>query len=193
MQMASLPTSLPVPFRPDDLPSGDSLDDVFWTFDAVEDRFIEAMRFAWRDEPGSWPFAGDGPWALIQAVAGDYDARGGDMDAPPPMRVALTRAERARMDEAVGWLALVPPPARPGARLGEGSDARLIVLAARKLGAKRGEERGQVPWTRLLRPMGLKKGAGALARRYGRAIAAVAVALEHNGVAVDLARDCPSR
>jgi hypothetical protein len=66
-------------------------------------------------------------------------------------------------------------------------------LVARKLGAKRGEDRGQVPWSRLLRPMGLKKGAGALAKRYGRAISAIAVALEQNGVAVDLARDCPSR
>lgn len=165
----------------------------FWTFDAVEDRFIEAMRFAWRDSSGSWPFASDGPWHLMQAVAGDYDARGGDMDAPPPVRVPLSRAERARMDEAVGWLALVPPPARPGARGGSGSDAKLIVLAARKLGAVRGDERGQVRWSLLLRPMGLAKGAGALAKRYGRAISAIAVELERREVVVDLARDCPAR
>lgn len=170
----------------------------FWTFDAVEDRFIEAMRFAWRDSSGSWPFASDGPWHLMQAVAGDYDARGGDMDAPPPVRVPLSRAERARMDEAVGWLALVPAPVRPGARLtgkgqAMGSDAKLVVLVARKLGAVRGEERGQVRWSLLLRPMGLNKGAGALAKRYGRAISAVAVELERRGVVVDRARDCPAR
>ena len=194
--MASLPITLPAPFRIENVPSGlpaNGFDDAFWTFDAVEDRFIEAMRFAWRDEPGSWPFAGDGPWHLMKAVAGDYDKRGGDMDAPPPVRVPLTREERARMDEAVRWLSLVPPPARPGARIGDAGDAKLIVLVARKLGAKRGEDRGQVPWSRLLRPMGLKKGGGALAKRYGRAISAIAVALEQNGVAVDLARDCPSR
>lgn len=172
-------------------------DAAFWTFEAVEDRLVEAMRFAWRDKSGLWPFAGDGPWHLMQAVAGDYDARGGDMDAPPPMRVPLSRAERGRMDEAVGWLALVPAPARPGARLavardGRGSDAHLVVLACRKLAAHRGEgrdgsKRGQVRWMLLLRPMGLGKGAGALAKRYGRAITAIAVVLERDGVPVDLA------
>ncbi len=166
----------------------------FWTFDAVEDRLIEAMRFAWRDAPGNWPFAGDGPWALIVRGAGDYDARGGDMDAPPLPRLPLTRAERARMEEAVGWLALLPDRAlaasggvgRP--RAGGAADARLVVLATRKLAAHRGEGRGQVRWSLLLRPMGLGKGAGALAKRYGRAISLIAVALERSGVAVNLAR-----
>ena len=193
--MASLPITLPAPFHSENYPSGSqSIDDAdFWTFDAVEDRFIEAMRFAWRDAPGHWPYAGDGPWHLMQAVAGDYDARGGDMEAPPPVRVPLSRAERARMDETVGWLALVPEPARPGARIGTGSDAKLIVLVARKLGAKRGEERGQVPWTKLLRPMGMERGGRALAWRYGKAISAIAVELERRGTAVNLARDCPTR
>jgi hypothetical protein len=196
--MASLPSTLPPPFRIENDPSG--LPE-FWTFDAVEDRFIEAMRFAWRDEPGSWPFAGDGPWDLIvkETREGDYDKRGGDLDAPPPPRVPLSRAERARMDEAVGWLALVPEAKRAraggagGARGTGASDARLIVLVARKLGAVRGEARGQVRWSLLLRHMGLKKGAGALAKRYVRAISALAMELERRGVPVELARDCPSR
>lgn len=165
----------------------------FWTFDAVEDRLVEAMRFAWRDEPGNWPFAGDGPWALIVRGAGDYDARGGDMDAPPLPRLPLTRAERSRMEEAVSWLALLPDQGAAGhkgvgrPRAGGACDARLVVLAARKLAAHRGEGRGQVPWSLLLRPMGLNKGAGALAKRYGRAISAIAVALERDGAAVELA------
>jgi hypothetical protein len=40
--------------------------DGFWTFDAVQERLIEAMRLWWRS-PGRrrWPFAGDAPWHLM--------------------------------------------------------------------------------------------------------------------------------
>ena len=138
-----------------------------WTFEAVEDRLIEAMRFAWRDEPGKWPFAGDGPWSLIRGEAGDYDRRGVDMDAPPLPRLPLTRAERARMEEAVGWLAYLGDK---GADVLRGGDARLVVLAVRKLGAHRGEGRGQVRWMLLLPRVGRTKGAGMLRMRYGRAL-----------------------
>lgn len=185
--MASLPITLPEPFRSENLPSG--IDDL-WTFDAVEDRLIEAMRFAWRDQSGTWPFASDGPWHLMRAVAGDYDARGGDLaDAAPMPRLPLTRAERARMDETVRWLSFLPEQAATGRpRMGGGCDARLVILATRKLAAHRGEGRGQVRWSLLLRPMGLRKGAGALAKRYTRAISAIAIELERQGVPVDLAR-----
>jgi len=157
-----------------------------WTFAAVEGRFIEAMRFAWRDEPGRWPFAGDGPWSLIRAERGDYDARGGDMDAPPLPRVPLTRAQRARMDECVAWLAFVTDD---GADRMIGGDAKLIVRVARKLGAHRGEGRGQVPWIKLLAPMGVKKGAGMLAKRYSRAITRICERLNKQRVPVDMARE----
>lgn len=190
--MLSSANTLPAPFRFDDLPSERPIEGAFWTFDAVEDRLIEAMRFAWRDTPGRWPFASDGPWHLMRAAAGDYDARGGDLDTPS-LRIPLTRAERARMDEAVGWLALIPPPVRPKARTaGGGCDARLVVLATRKLAAHRasrdGKPKGQVRWSQLLRPMGMKKGGGALGRRYERAVAAIVAELVRRGVAVDLAR-----
>lgn len=185
--MDSLPVTLPAPFRSEILPSEN---DDFWTFDAVEDRLIEAMRFAWRDQSGTWPFASDGPWHLMRAVAGDYDARGGDLaDAAPMPRLPLTRAERARMDETVRWLSFLPEQASTGRpRMGGGCDARLVILATRKLAAHRGEGRGHVRWSQLLRHMDLRKGAGALAKRYTRAICAIAIELERQGVPVDLAR-----
>lgn len=144
----------------------------FWTWDHVEGRLIEAMQLAWRDEPGRWPFAGDGPWHLIQrsVAAGDYDARGGEMDTPPPRRLPLTRAERARLEQAQGWL---------GA-LSEG-DRRLCLLVLRKKASDRA-----VRWAELLRPMRMRRGAGQLERRYRGAIGALAARLHAAGVPVVL-------
>jgi hypothetical protein len=43
--------------------------DGFWTFDAVEERLIEAMRLWWRSPGGGrWPFASDAPWHLMTRV-----------------------------------------------------------------------------------------------------------------------------
>lgn len=159
----------------------------YWTFDIVEARLIEAMRFAWRDEPGTWPFAGDGPWALMAAERGDYDARGGDMTGSALLpRLHLTRAERARMDQAVGWLAYV---AGDGSDKMIGGDAKLIVRACRKLAAHRGEGRGQVRWMQLLSSMGVARGATMLSQRYSRAMARICAQLVRDGVPVDLARE----
>jgi hypothetical protein len=71
---------------------------------------------------------------------------------------SLTRAEVAEAEEALGWLDAVPT-----------DDRKLIGLAIVALasGAK------QVPWSRLLRPMGKKRGVDGLRRRYERALGAV--------------------
>src|SRR4051794_25298419 len=38
----------------------------FWTFEAVQERLVEAMRLWWRSPGGGrWPFAGDAPWQLM--------------------------------------------------------------------------------------------------------------------------------
>lgn len=176
-----------------DVDSGASAGDApaLWTFGAVEDRLVEAMRFAWRDEPGTFPFAKDGPWSLMTPEAGDYDKRGGDMDAPPMPRVPLSRDERKRMGEAVEWLALLSDPlvhpVRARRSVGGGCDARLVVLATRKLAAQRGERR-DVRWSQLLGSMGMKRGAGELSRRYSRAVGSIAAVLHRRRVHVVLAR-----
>jgi hypothetical protein len=160
-----------------------------WTFDAVEGRLIEAMRFAWRDQSGSFPFAKDGPWHLMQRDAYYWDhanQTGKLADAPPAPRVPLSRAERKRMDDAVEWLRIVGDD---GLDRVKGGDARLIILATRKLAAQRDGVRGQVRWVLLLRPLGLAKGAGMLRMRYTRAVTRIVQALDKRGAPVDLARD----
>lgn len=193
--------SLPTSFQGENQPSNAPDFDAEWTFDAVEDRLIEAMRFAWRDEPGNWPFASDGPWHLIRSneYFWDYTTQTGRLrreDEPPPPRVPLSREERARMAQAVDWLAMLDDPAVHPVRArvaGGACDARLVVLATRKLAAQRGEgpngeRKRAIRWSQLLRPMGLTRGAGMLSKRYSRAVAAIAVELCRRAVPVDLAR-----
>lgn len=145
--------------------------DAFWTFDAVEERLIEAMRFWWRSPGGgSWPFAGDGPWHLVTrlARAGSADEvwriEHDELKAADrrPVQLPLTRDDIARRDEASEWLAHVPPADR------ELVVAALVHLAA---GAK------PVPWTRLKHRLGIRFGADGLRKRYSRAVAGIAAAL----------------
>ena len=155
----------------------------FWTFEAVEERLVEAMLL-WRRSPGGgrWPFAGDGPWALItrrvrmaegipsalkpseqhelvQAFLREDDEAETRQWHGRDRRGALTRDEVARRDEASEWLRLVPE-----------ADRDLVVLALGFLAS--GQKR--VPWMRLRRPLGVKFGADGLRKRYHRALAGVA-------------------
>lgn len=132
--------------------------------DEVEAALIECVHL-WRRSPGggAWPFAGDGPWHLVQGEAGDYDARGGDMagEAPPP-RVPLSREEVARRDWVSQWWGMI----------GAG-DRDLVRDAIGQLagGASR------VGWRALTRRHcnrhGAPIGADGLARRYARALDAL--------------------
>jgi hypothetical protein len=125
------------------------------SFGEVEARLVEAMQLCWQGEGGRWPFASDGPWHLVQRELYGPDV---DKDAPLP-RLPLSRAQMARRDEAIGWLAHAPEEHR-----------RLIVLAVREL-AKPGTKR--VPWRALLPKMGLTLGADGLRMRYERALGEV--------------------
>jgi hypothetical protein len=55
-------------------------DEDFWTFDAVKERLVEAMRLWWRSPgEGRWPFASDAPWHLMtrrtRIEAGEFKGR----------------------------------------------------------------------------------------------------------------------
>lgn len=131
----------------------------FWTYEALQERLVEAIRCWWRmPGGGAWPFASDGPWHLIRKQWEDWDAR----DPKPLKPLPLRRAEMRAMEEATEWLTMVPE-----------ADRRIVVLGLVELakGAKR------IPWARLLRPMGMTRGAGGLARRYERALAVLAMRL----------------
>ena len=83
---------------------------------------------------------------------GDYGESASEAVLRP---AALTRAEIAEMEEAFDWLSVVKEV-----------DRKLVGLAITALA--RGEK--QVPWLRLLKPMGLQRGAHGLRKRYGRAM-----------------------
>ena len=151
-----------------------------WTFEAVQERLVEAW-LAWRRAPGrvgpgrGSPFAADAPYEnmIRSAAAGDYDARGGELSSSEVRYrpVAATRAEVAERDEASAWLEM----------LAEG-DRKLVCLAVEQLG----KGAARVSWRALLVPMGLERGSDGLRMRYGRAIARIAGAL--NGATAG--KDC---
>ncbi len=133
------------------------------SFAEVEERLVEAIRVTWRapDRERAW-LTVRAYWPDIHrhTALGDYDERGGDgVSSDVKLRpAALTRAEVADAEEALGWLDAVPV-----------EDRKLIGLAIVALagGAR------QVPWSRLLRPMGKARGVDGLRRRYERALGAV--------------------
>lgn len=134
----------------------------FLTFDDVQDRLVEAMLTCWRhpDRERGW-LRVKAMWPDVMAEAGDYDARGGDLvsDGAALRPAALTRRDIDEMEEAFGWVEAVTP-----------GDRKLVGLAIAMLA--RGKR--EVSWANLLRPMGLRRGAGGLRMRYGRAMALVA-------------------
>ena len=156
------------------LPGAEGL---FWTFDLVEERLIEAAA-CWRRAPGGRHrpmMATDGPWHLIVADAGDYDARGGDgVSSDVALRPAsLSRAEVGRMEEATLWIEV---------HVGE-SDRRLVWLALFHKADSR-----QPDWRWIMGQIGVRRGLDGVRKRYSRAIAGVARALHKSRVPVVMAR-----
>jgi hypothetical protein len=143
-------------------------DGSFWTYDALQERLVETVRQWWRmPGGGAWPFASDGPWHLIRKQWEDWDARD-----PKPLRpLPLRRAEMREMEEATEWLTMVPE-----------EDRRVVVLGLLQLAGGR----KRISWAAMLRPMGMARGAGGLARRYERALGVLAMRL--NGVSEARAR-----
>lgn len=136
-----------------------------WTFDLVQERLVEAMLL-WRRMPDR-----ERGWLVVRAYwpemrrhhhFGDY----ADVEASP-RALPLSRDEVGRMEEASAWLMLV------GER-----DRALVALAVSWLASGR----AQVPWRRLLKPLGISFGSDGLRMRYGRAIRAIAVELERRQV-----------
>lgn len=136
----------------------------YWTFEEVQARLVEALQFQWHmPGDGGSPFASDGPWHLIVRDWADTLAMiEGGQSTDATLRIPLSREQISRMYEALGWLVHAPD-----------GDGRLVVMAIRNLATGR----KTVPWTKLLRPMGVKHGAHGLRKRYSRAITAICEAL----------------
>jgi hypothetical protein len=148
---------------------------VFWTFDMVEAALIEAHDL-WRRSPraGHAPLKSCWPNEMLQRIdGGDHDGRGGDMIAPEPRPLPLSRAEVAQRDRVSEWLGLIP---------GE-INRRIVVLAVAQLASGR----SQVSWRKVQRRLRIERGRGALARRYDRALGAICAGLNYPEVFAMLA------
>lgn len=144
---------------------------------SIEEEMVECVCLTWR-LPGDGPvsaFAADGPWHLMvrDAYAGDYDARGGDLDDAPAPRVPLTQRDHVRMERAAGWLGRLE--ARPGRRgqTSAASDGAIVAAVLRQKAAGL----SQIDWARVLRAVGLTRGKEGARKRYDRALAWLATSI----------------
>lgn len=147
-----------ITFYPPNSPSHIREEGRFYSFDDVQERLVEAMLCAWRlpDREAGWQrVKAQWPDVWRHTHFGDYGESASDAVLRP---AALTRRDIAEMEEAFDWLAVLKP-----------ADRKLVGLAVTALA--RGEK--QVPWLRLLKPMGLQRGAHGLRKRYSRAMAKV--------------------
>lgn len=163
-----IPSVYPLMIKDQDMV--DSEVEGFWSFEGVEARLVEAWGFLRRmpDRERGWLRPGVmSLWRLItltereareqyQIDSDDYHRDA--LPRPPGLRTV----EVDRMSEALDWMRFVPE-----------RDRKLVGLAIAEL------ERGakQVPWRRLLAPMGLKLGVHGLRKRYSRAITAIVLGL----------------
>jgi hypothetical protein len=131
-----------------------------WTFAAVEERLVEAMRLWWRSPGGGrWPFAKDAPWHLMSKDRnqGDYDDQHGNEDARRKS-LPLTRAEIAERDAVSEWLRIVPD-----------KDRRLVVLVLNE----RARGQARIRWSAIRKRLEADIGPRGLGMRYSRAITAI--------------------
>ncbi len=129
--------------------------------DALQEAFIRCHELERRmPGEGRWPFAGDGPWNLIQGEQGDYAGDGQDgVSSSAAPRTPLDAAEVGEYQRIVGWMQMIDDPA----------DRRMVWLATARLAA--GE--GRVPWTAVKRWIGSERSPDALVLRYRKALALV--------------------
>lgn len=138
---------------------------VFWTFDMVEARLIEAVEVRRRMPGGGrWPFAKDGPWHLIPEAARAETVADFLLDAAlmghEDRFSAPSRAEIAAMEEAEGWTLFV------------GDEGQRQALAAGIVERAKGAKR--VGWTRLCERLSFPHAPAAMERRFARAVTTIA-------------------
>lgn len=133
--------------------------DIPTTIEELQEAFVQAHEL-WRRSPGSgrWPFAGDGPWHLVQGEAGDYGGDGVDgVASSTAPRVPLDAGEVSRRDRITAWLGMVEPERM----------RRVIHLATLQLY----RDEGRPPWKAIAGWAGWEKTPDALALAYRRALA----------------------
>lgn len=131
------------------------------SWDEAETQLIDCVDL-WRRSPGggAWPFAGDGPWHLIQGEDGDYAGEGvdGAADERAP-RTPLDAGEVGLRDTMTAWLG----------RIDDVMVRKAVWLGVVAL--HRGE--GRVPWKAVAGWVGWDRSTNALAGRYRLALAQI--------------------
>lgn len=133
----------------------------FWTYEAVEDRLIEAWALLHRmpDREAAW--LGQAVMGLWRQVKREWDAYSQDSD-DVRLTLGARAAEVDRMDEALGWLDHVRT-----------IDRKLVGLVIKV----KARGYGEVPWVLIRAQLGWEVTPDACRKRYGRAIYAIAYRL----------------
>ena len=141
-------------------------DGSIWTFAAVEERLVEAWDFLQRlPMGGGSSFAKDGPWSqIMRDPLVDYVDRDEIREREARGRGGLRSIEVDRMNEALGWIDLVPA---------KGTLRRIVGVVIEQL-ARGGS---QVDWREVKRRAADKNSPDALRKSYARCIATIAAAL----------------
>lgn len=141
-----------------------------WSFEAVEDRLVEAMGVLWRsgDRERAWLKGATLP--IWREVVPEH--REASPDDAALVSCALTRREVMRAEEAMGWVARWVPA-------GESRKVMGVVLSH----LAGGGTGGRIDWTVIWRRMGGKAGgwtSEGLRKRYSRSVTVVAERLNAN-------------
>jgi hypothetical protein len=150
---------------------------LFWSFDDVEERMVEAMDL-WRRSPDR-----ERGWLHVKAFwpeirrSGVFQVVGNEIDHPeekPELRpLPLTRAQVRDMMETSEWMAHIPE-----------RDRRLVaIVLAYKVQGKKPQ------WLKIKKRLGIPFGAHGLRKRYSRAITSICSALN----SAEKREDCVSR
>ncbi|MGX7926473.1 hypothetical protein ACWPMX_07855 [Tsuneonella sp. HG094] len=134
------------------------------SIEAVEDALVEVHDLEWRQPGGGrWPYAGDGPWHLVQGEAGDYAGDGVDgVSRSARPRSALDAADVGRYEATVAWLRFVP----------DAFDRRLLWLATERVYRGQGRD-----WRGIGRRLGCSLTTQRLFQRYRMGLALVVCGL----------------
>lgn len=141
---------------------------VFWTFEMVEERLVEAVEFLDRVVAnGRFPFAKDGPWSqVMRDRLVDYVDVDDLRERGARVRGGLRAAEVDRMEETLNWIRFVP--ARANLR-------RLVGCVA----IYRSQGGSQVDWLEVKRRMATGDSPDALRMAYSRCIQRICQRLSH--------------
>ncbi len=141
----------------------------WWTFDAVQERLIEAMGFLDRVTPSGYnPYAGDGPWSqIVRDRLVDYVDVDDLRERGAKERGGLRAAEVDRMTVTLDWIGYVPAKGNLRKLVG------VVILQLLNGGS-------QPRWADVKAQLRSRQSTEVLRKSYGKAILTIAERLNAN-------------